>query len=441
MKCETITVEVQKEMLQSVKSATEIEGLQTPLYNYGDLAKLVKLSGYHSRCVYLKAICTAGLGYEIVNVDDPNAEADPEHDKIKAVIEAQEGFRGETFVETLTNFQTDFEMFGNAYFEIARNGKGEVAEIYHLPTKDVRVGIYGNDKKSLFAKQTIGADIISFTKFGNRKEGENEFLSLMNYTPESMFYGAPEYLGCLGAIALDKSAVDFNIYRFLNKAIPESIIVVKGMDLTKKVRDEIKGFFENQFKGVENTARSLILTVDSSDVAVDIKPLSTGVQEGSFRGMRQDLRNEIIEAHGIPKRLLGISETGALGGTGEGRAQLKIFQDVVIEPKQKKLEHLLNQKIVKEGLGISKWQIKLNRLYVEDAAGDASYYSTVIGSGIISSDEARQELGYGAREEQKTDTKKPEEIVKKSTESFKELTNTIKGLRDELTGIENDSLS
>lgn len=423
---------VKKEMSQLVTTDNQsLETLNTP-NNYTDLLNLMSYNGYHARCIKAKATMTAGLGYEIVNHINPSAGRDADYNKLKEFIESQIGYSGQLFTETLSNFQTDYEIFGNAYFEIVRNVKGEVAELYHLPSKDIKVKLVGKDIHLL---QEINVNKVEFTPYGKRVEGKNEYISAKNYSPNSYYYGVPDYLGAIGAIVQDKLSSDYNTYKFLNKSIPESIIIVKGMELSAEARDSIKTFFEQQYKGVNNTARSLILHIDSQngqDCSIDVKPIDTSNKEGAYRGLRTDLRDEIISTHGVPKRILGIATAGSLGGTGEGKNQLKIFQDCIIEPRQKKLEYLLNNKIVKEGLNINDWEIQLNRLYVEDATGDANYYTALINAGVLSPDEARDEIGYKAREDK--------EKVAQTTNNLGVLTETIKELRKQITGLEYESL-
>jgi HK97 family phage portal protein len=278
-----------------------------------------------------------------------------------------------------------------AYFELARNNKNELAEIYHIPGKEARV-VYKD--KEITLVQVVNNERVFFSRFGEIKEGMNEYVMMKNYNPKSRFYGMPEYIGTLGSLILDRNATEYNINKFGNNAIPETIITLRGGSFGKGTKTQIKDFFTNNLKGVRNAGRSLILEAEDESAVIDVKPIAPEMKDASFRNLRLDARDEIIAAHGIPKMLLGISEAGSLSDTSKGKSQLKIFQDCVIEPRQNRLEFLLNNLIIKQGLGVKNWIIKLNKLYADDPKGDAAFYETMSKIGALTNNEIREDLGY-----------------------------------------------
>ena len=382
--------EIKKESLQKKQSSIQLDGIQEPPYNYEHLADVYTFNGYHNKCINLKAVITAGLGYEIQGVNE-NQKEDEEYKIVKLFIDNHPIYAGQTFIETLINFQTDFEIFGMAYFELGRNKKKELAEIYHIPGREARV-IY-KDKEITLA-QVINNERVFFSRFGEITEGMNEFIMMKNYNPKSRFYGMPEYIGTLGSLILDRNATEYNINKFGNNAIPETIITLRGGSFGKGTKTQIKDFFTNNLKGIRNAGRSLILEAEDESAVIDVKPIAPEMKDASFRNLRLDARDEIIAAHGIPKMLLGISEAGSLSDTSKGKSQLKIFQDCVIEPRQNRLEFLLNNLIIKQGLGVTNWIIKLNKLYADDPKGDAAFYETMSKIGALSNNEIREDLGY-----------------------------------------------
>jgi len=381
---------IKKESLQKKQSSLQLDGIQEPPYNYDQLTDVYTFNGYHNKCINLKAIITAGLGYEIQGVNENQIE-DSEYKTLKEFLENHSVYAGQTFTETLINFQTDFEIFGMAYFELARNNKNELAEIYHIPGKEARV-VYKD--KEITLVQVVNNERVFFSRFGEIKEGMNEYVMMKNYNPKSRFYGMPEYIGTLGSLILDRNATEYNINKFGNNAIPETIITLRGGSFGKGTKTQIKDFFTNNLKGVRNAGRSLILEAEDESAVIDVKPIAPEMKDASFRNLRLDARDEIIAAHGIPKMLLGISEAGSLSDTSKGKSQLKIFQDCVIEPRQNRLEFLLNNLIIKQGLGVKNWIIKLNKLYADDPKGDAAFYETMSKIGALTNNEIREDLGY-----------------------------------------------
>lgn len=376
------------------KTKLFIEGIVTPPFDYSLLADAFSYNGYHARCINLKASLTAGTGFEIFPSDPDNfneAMFNEDKNRLEDFFIQHQKQTGSSIIETLLNLQTDYEIYGNAYLEVCRNKKGEISGIFNLPAEGIKI-LY--KEKRTYILQQYGTEDVTFTPFGITETGKNEFLCLKNYNPQNAFYGLPEYFGALSAVILDRNAVEFNINKFDNNAIPESVIIIKGAALSEPAKAKVKQFFTDNIKGIKNAGKSLILEMENSNASVEIKNIAESIPDISFRNMRLDARDEIIAAHGVPKRLLGIMESGNLGGTNETRNQLKIFQDCVIEPRQRRMEFLLNNLLLKEGLKIEHCKISLSRPYAENPQQDAGFYKTMIECGVLTPEEVKEELGY-----------------------------------------------
>jgi len=325
-------------------------GAKEPPYGLEALALFLEISTWHYRAVKSKAISTAGLGYEFVvpeGVDKPDEE---NKRRLKNFFDHPNS--EQTWGEILENVLTDFEALGNGYFEIVRNrlGSGPPKEIYHVPAVTMRVR---KDKKGFIQKRN--AKMVYFRNFGSdpahrdsfdprdkdktRKRLLNEIIHLKNYHPRSSYYGLPDFLPALRALVGNKKAGDFNISFFENNAVPQYAIIVKGGELARGTRKRIEEYFREHIKGQAH--KTLILEVvqdEGEKVEVEIKPLAVAIKDASFRMFRDDNAEEIRVAHGVPGRLIGLTEKGGLGGAGEGTTQQEIFKYHVIEPKQTRLE-------------------------------------------------------------------------------------------------------
>jgi len=398
-------VSIEKESKQPKRDST---GEIIPDYDWDLLAELYALNTYHMRCINLKALITCGLGYRIVS--DEGKSIDDEYRKLDEFVKAQSERTGENFIETMIKFQLDYEIYGNAFIEIARNRVGEVSEIYHIPARSVRIKV---DKDKIYLVQRVNAEEAVFRPFGSSYDKDlNEFLHLKNYNPLSRYYGLPEWIGALGAIVLDRSAQEFNTRRFENNAIPDFAVIVNGGELSDESISDLQKFWRENFRGVKNAGKTLILESSDPNVKIEFKELMSSLRDASFRFLRQDNRDEIISAHGVPPRLVGVMSPGQLGGVGEAREQMRMFKELVIEPRQRRLEFLLNNFIVRQGLGVNNWRIEFEEIDITDITEDAKFYAEMVNAGIISVEEARTELGYLPRVTEKSAEKVVEALVK-----------------------------
>lgn len=395
---EIISVPVLKQSTQTSVS-NQLDGIKEPPFPFATLAKIYTYNGYHTKCINLKASLTVSLGYEIVNSDiSLPVPENEEYKHLSSFFENHFNYAGQTFLDTLLAVQTDFEIYGNAFIEVVRNLSGEIIELYHIPAVDIKLK-YDSEKKKLFAVQSnSGLPGIVFAPFGDykyaRSHNISEYLFIKNYNPENRFYGIPEYIGALSSILLDRNASEYNINKFNNNAVPETIITISGARFDKNAKEKISEFFQQKVQGVSNAGRSLILEVEDENTKFEVKPVGAEIKDASFRYLRLDVRDEIISTHGVPKRLLNMIESSAWNNSAESKNQLKIFQDCIIQPRQTKIENIINKFIISEGLGIKNLKLKLNKLYVDDARSDADYYTKLFNIGVLTQSEIREELGY-----------------------------------------------
>jgi len=381
-------------------------GAKEPPYNLDALAHFLEINTFHFRCCKVKAIVTAGLGYDFV-VPEGVESSDPDH---KADLQRFFSYPNEeqTWGEILENVLTDFEALGNGYFEVVRNryGGGPPRSIYHIPAVTMRVR---RDKKGFIQRRGIksvyfrpfGTDPTGPHAFDPRDKGKppgrrrllHEVIHLKNYHPRSSYYGLPDFLPALRALVGNKMAGDFNIQFFENNAVPQYAIIVKGGELAKGTRKRIEEYFREHIKGQAH--KTLILEVSQDEgekVEIEIKPLAVEIRDSSFRMFRTDNAEEIRVAHGVPGRLVGLTEKGGLGGAGEGTSQQEIFKYHVIEPKQTRLEYRINNFLVKRGFGIDDWELRFKEIDVTDESKLAEIVNKLVRLGVLTINEAHREM-------------------------------------------------
>lgn len=392
------------DLIDVKKSSGGSRGISSiaPPYSFEKLAELYELNSYHARSMQLKAALTCMTGFNIVSGEDDKIR-DDSYKQIMDWIEGHAFYSGQPFLTTVYNFCLDREIFGNSFFEIVRNAKNETAEFYHIPVKNCRFSKENNILKLI---QEIAGEKTIFNPFNSGEKEVNEYIGLKSYHPKSLFYGVPDYIPALAAIVLDRSAVKFNIKRFDNNMVLDHIITVVGAAFGSSAKKDIKDFFTNNFTGLDNAGKSLLLEVDDknkNEVGIEVHKVASEVKEGSYLELRKELKEEIIAAHGVPPRLVGIAAAGQLGGAAEVKEQMRLFRDIVIKPRQKEVEFVFNNFILKDAFPENKkWKLRFDAFDISDAVEDARFYETIMniqdsaGKKVLSADEIREELGYKA---------------------------------------------
>ncbi len=324
---------------QLIEEDKDANGLIEPFFNFNSLLDLFYSNTYHRRAIQLKASLLS-------NIEDGSK------------LENQ----SMTPKQLLYAFMLNLELFGNAFLELA--GKS----IYLLPSIEARV-----DKEG------------AIYQVKNQKKIALEGKQLAYYSPRSSFYGEPDYLGSLLSIMTNAKADAFNSAFFDNSARADKAIVFENAEPDENQLKAFEQFFGSNFKGYQNAHKTLIVTAHGENSKVRFEDLSK-VDDLSFEKLKSINRDEIIAAHGVPPRMMGVISSGQLGGGGEVVGQLHSFNQLTIIPKQEQVEWFF------DSIGCP---IKLKAIDVSNFKDDSELVTSLVQQGIVSVAEARGILGVG----------------------------------------------
>ena len=374
-------------------------GLVVPLYDPESLANLLELNTYHYRACKTKARDVAGLGWSLEGTVETPSETQ------KALLE--KFFTGLSLpVSALFDrAMLDYEAVGYGTVELVREETRAALprDLVHIPSHTMR---RHNDRKR--ACQIRGAKRSWFRMAGitedvNYQTGDlkargavptgkrgNEVLWWNNYTPRSDLYGLPDIMPALGAMTGDISRRDYNIAFFDNYGVPAYAVFITGNydpgeEDPETGQTELETEIEAHFEDMRDHPHStLVLALPTrtrdSEIKVDFKPLSMEVKEASFRLYRNDNRDEVLAAHGVPPYRCGIAETGSLGGSTAVEST-KIYKASVINPRQEMLESLIDKYVIQGGFQVTDWRFKFAEIDTTDEAHDLAILTGMFGLG------------------------------------------------------------
>jgi PBSX family phage portal protein len=380
----------------------------------GDLVEyysgLTTWNAYHGRSLRVKVDCTVGLGVNVLNKDPKKMQA-----KFSSVNE-----RGESLRDVLGPLALDFETTGNAYLEVVRSRGGKVGEIYHCPSFLVTQRRRGSNNPPFVYRNDT--DKVEFAAYREGEREENSLLFFRNFTLESRYYGLPDWRGAVSDIELDYYAALYNKNFFINSGIPDLAIIVQGGEFDEPTEKKVVEFFQQNLKGVENAHKTLYLPIngEAGEIEVKFEKLAMDMknQDASFDKLRARCRDNIVSAHGVPPRLVGIVTAGQLGGGGENEGQLKSFQEITIAPRQSMFKEKLDP-VFRELFGDLEWDFE--KMDTSTQEEPSTFYPTMVQSGILTRDEARADLGYEPLDE-------PEETEEDDSPQLR-LVKTLEGIR------------
>ena len=404
--------ELIKKMSAQYREESKLKGKKyvDPRFRFEDLMYIFEINTWHQRCIRLKAATSVGLGYDIIGDDEKPIEKDkqPKDEKYTAFRDLlKKPNKRYRFSRLSIREVIDYLGTGNCFMEIVRNGKSNPAELYHARVKNMRIGYDVGTGKSLtdynkgkpwtdqcgdyydgFYQIIDGVVKSEFDEFNieKRREGKNEMIFYNNYDPRSDYYGLPEWLPAMLPALLDRSAAEFNVRMFENDLMLKWIFFLIGAELGKDAKKTLKDFIENNYTGVKNAGRAAFIPIpDGENVKIEAKNLMGDGpnRDMSYAKLREQVRDEMIAAHGVPPRLVGIMAAGQLGGSGELEGQLKMYKETVAIPLKEDMEEMYNRIPVEMDW---PYKIQFREFDITTSKEDRSFWNAIPGlvmAGVI----------------------------------------------------------
>ncbi|HZY74607.1 MAG TPA: phage portal protein, partial [Edaphobacter sp.] len=204
------------------------------------------------------------------------------------------------------------------------------------------------------------------------------------YLPFSTYYGIPSIMPAWNPMVLMVLVSEYNLSFFNNNAIPDYAVILEG-DWEDNCETTIQEYFRRHLKGKAHKTLCL-RTPDGGKITFE-RLTSDNAKEGSFRLLRQDSRDEILHAHGVPPQKVGIVETGALGGNA-GAEQIKEYKASIVTPGQQKAASRLNR-IITVGFGVTDLKLEFEPYDVDDRKLNADIDHIYLSDGVLVPNEVR----------------------------------------------------
>lgn len=380
----------------------DIAGCAIPPHNLSHLGKLYEKGSYNFAAIRAKVANIVGLGYSFQEtrlmknkIEDLDSEESVA--KLRKKIRRAKGDiqdyldscnEEDDILEVFTKAQTDYEIYGNGYIEVGRNGYGNIGYIGHIPASTVRVRY---DKDGFV--QMVDSRMQFFRNFGDLKTPDpfgkdkrpNEIIQLKKYNPNNSYYGLPDILPGLSAVAGNEFASRYNLDFFEHRAAPRYIVVAKGVNLSEGAQAKLLEFLQSGLKGKNHRSVFIPLPPDRDGIKSELRlePVENGVQDSSFHNYKMDNRDEILMVHRTP-----ITKVGSPSGVNVALAkdQDKTFKEQVCRPEQKILEKKINR-IMKELTDIV--EIKFNELTLTDEDAQSKIDERYLRMQVITPNEVR----------------------------------------------------
>ena len=195
------------------------------------------------------------------------------------------------FRETL---MTHLLLWGNAYAQIIRNGKGEVIALYPLMPdrmtvdRDSNGGLYYKYRKSNDDAPTMESGVVSLAPSDVLHVPGLGFDGLVGYSPIAM---------AKNAIGLAIAAEEYGSKFYANGAAPSGVLEHPG---TLKDPTRVRDSWNSTFGGSSNSHKVAVL-----EEGMKYTPISISPNEAQFLETRKFQINEIARIFRVPPHMVG----------------------------------------------------------------------------------------------------------------------------------------
>jgi PBSX family phage portal protein len=339
-----------------------------------------------------------------------------------------------SFVAMRRQTRQDLEITGNAYWEVLRNGRGEIARLVYVPAYTMRllpldptpvavkeavrispvaVEVVETRRRLRRFVQIQGGERTYFKAYGdprtmsrltgqvhagegivtNGNEDDCPATEILHFAiPSSRSpYGVPRWIGALLSVLGSRSMEEVNLEYFEAKSVPPLALLVSGARLAEESIRRIERFLEENVKGKKNFHKILVIEAegaggDGTKTKVEFQPLTSAQQQDQLFS-EYDKRNmdKVGGAFRLPRILRG--ESSELNRS-LAEASLRLAEDQVFQPERDEFDHIVNHKLLGD-MGIRFWRFKSQTPVTRDPERLTDMVEKLVRVGVLTPEEGR----------------------------------------------------
>ena len=277
------------------------------------------------------------------------------------------------FRETL---MTHLLLFGNAYAQVIRNGKGEVIALY--PLMPNRMSVERDENGRLYYQ---------YFKTSDEAGGRNESVVMRPYDvlhiPGLGFDGLVGYSPIAmakNAIGLSMATEEFGSKFFANGAAPSGVLEHPS---TIKDPQRVREAWQSQFGGSSNSGKIAVL-----EEGMKYTPISISPEQAQFLETRKFQINEIARIFRVPPHMVGDLEKSSFSNIEQQSLE---FVKYTLDPWVVRWEQSIARALLSEDEKRSYFvKFNLEGLLRGDYASRMNGYATARQNGWMSANDIRE---------------------------------------------------
>lgn len=222
-------------------------------------------------------------------------------------FEFQVNKKGDTMRDMIKWLSKDFEIYGGCSYQVIRNNKGEIAELYYIDFRYLRTDEHNQSfyySKEFAKKWLHSSKILVYPKFIVDSTDASSIVYIKNTT--STPYPIPRYSGAIRSCEIERHIDEYHLSALQNGFAPSFIINFTSGIPTDAQKAEIEKNVNEKFCGTGNVGRVMLNFAASKDNLATIQKIDTQDFGDKYNAAAKRSREEIFTAMGAVPALFGL---------------------------------------------------------------------------------------------------------------------------------------
>lgn len=263
----------------------------------------------------------------------------------ESLVDGVMNTKGDTIRQQVKDLAKDYEVYGGFALQVIRNYNGEVAEVYYIDMRYLRM----NKECNVFYYSEHWADggrknVVVYPAFmpnlnwaSLSEEERNRHASSILFVKNvhSQVYPAPMYAASILACETERAINEYHFNEIANGFAPQVIINFNNGDPGDKMKEEIENDVEEKFCGTNGRTFILSFNKDKGS-ATTFETLKVEDFGQKYQALAERSRQEIFCSFRAIPLLFGLTAGTSTGfSTDEFEQSFKLYNRTQIRPVQR----------------------------------------------------------------------------------------------------------
>jgi len=348
--------------------------------SYEDMWKMYLRNEWIRACVdkITKAVTSTKLYAVARNESDVESPQVKEHIQTIQNLIDDPNTGLESFSDIRREILRDILIYDAGAMEIVYDDKGEVAELYSLSGSRVRLIV---DEHGNFYDENQAYFLKPYDEFKQKPVifARNELIYFVSNPKSGSVYGLSPLESLYYAVLNDLNASKYNSDFFSNNAEASGILGLEGLNWTEMLK--FKNYWKREIEGKSHK----VAMVNGRPTWT---PMNMSNRDMQFLEYQRWLLCKIMAVYGMQPVVLGVIDptTGKLNSA----EQMEAFKNDTLKPLLSMECYQLTKVLVQQGFGFDDVIIESESVDITDEVSSTSIAVNLVGSGIITVNEARK---------------------------------------------------